>query len=37
MGPDDDSGAAWERARLHAFINMGVASDYDGVLGALPR
>jgi hypothetical protein len=28
-GDDDDSIAAWERARLQAFINSGGASDYD--------
>ena len=37
-GDDDDSGAAWQRVRLQAFINSGGgASDYDGVLRALSR
>ena len=27
---DDDSGAAWQRVRLQAFINSGGESDYNG-------
>jgi hypothetical protein len=32
---DDDSGDAWQRVRLQAFVNSGGASVYDGVLRGL--